>query len=170
MGVLIKIDIPDTREQFEERLLARDYDVVLFGQSLLNNLDTYPYWHSSAVQRTQGKKSDLRLDAYNLSQYASFEVDALLEVIRSFVATKEREDALLELRDALKKDIPAVFLYSPEYAYAYRHDVKGIDFGTPALHSDRFLTVANWYLKQERVFSDGKSWWSFFPWILSLLS
>ncbi|OGJ53982.1 hypothetical protein A3D11_04490 [Candidatus Peribacteria bacterium RIFCSPHIGHO2_02_FULL_49_16] len=170
LGVLIKIDIPDTREQFEERLLARDYDVVLFGQSLLNNLDTYPYWHSSAVQRTQGKKSDLRLDAYNLSQYASFEVDALLEVIRSFVATKEREDALLELRDALKKDIPAVFLYSPEYAYAYRHDVKGIDFGTPALHSDRFLTVANWYLKQERVFSDGKSWWSFFPWILSLLS
>jgi len=170
LGVYLDVDVPETQKEFEERLLARDYDVVLFGQSLLDNLDTYPYWHSSAAQRLTGNRSDLRLDAYNLSQYTSFEVDALLELIRSPTTTQEREEALRELRDALRKDVPAIFLYSPEYAYAYRRDVKGIDFGTPALHSDRFLTVSQWFLKQEHIFRSGSSWWSFFPWLFSLFS
>jgi len=42
-----------------------------------------------------------------------------------------------------------------------------VALGNLSLHSDRFLTLHNWFVKEERVFKPGKSWWSFFPWIFS---
>ena len=168
LGVHVGILIPETREEFETKLLARDYDVLLFGQSLLDNLDAYPYWHSSGLQKVTDSKFDLRIDAYNLSQYFSIAADGLLEIIRETGDDAERADALAELREVLKEDIPAVFLYSPLYAFAYNEDVKGVETSAFSLHSDRFTTLHNWYLKENRIFKPGKSWWSFFPWLIGI--
>lgn len=168
LGVNVSVDVPDTRAEFEEKMLKRDYDVVLFGQSLLDNLDTYPYWHSSGVQKVTGKRADLRLDAYNLSQYASFESDALLEQIRGNTTATQRQALLQKLQDQFRKDVPAVFLYSPVYAYAHRNDIQGIETGRLSLHSDRFRTLYRWYIKQDRVFGTGMSWASFFGWMFGL--
>ena len=165
LGVNVAVDVPETRAEFEEKLLKRDYDVVLFGQSLLDNFDSYPYWHSSGVQKLTGKRADLRLDAYNLSQYASFEADALLEQIRGNTSVAQRQGLLKKMVEQFKKDVPAVFLYSPTYTYAHRDDIQGITIGKLSLHSDRFRTLYRWYIKQDRVFKSGVSWWSFFPWM-----
>ncbi len=168
LGVDVQIEVSETRSVFEERLLKRNYDILLFGQSLLDNLDSYPYWHSSGVQKLTKNRSDLRLDAYNLSQYASFQSDALLETIRGTSSEKERTTALTHLQDILKKDVPAVFLYSPVYTFAHRDDILGVDLGHLSLHSDRFLTLYRWYVQQDRVFEAGKGWLSFFHWLSSL--
>ncbi len=167
LGVQVQIDVPETRSAFEERLLKRDYDVLLFGQSLLDNLDSYPYWHSSGVQRITDRRSDLRLDAYNLSQYASFEADSLLETIRGNSSAEDRQGALSKLREVLKRDVPAIFLYSPEYTFAHRSDILGIELGRLSQHSDRLLTLHRWYTHQERIFQAGKGWLSFFGWMSS---
>lgn len=168
LGVHVGILIPENREDFETKLLARDYDVLLFGQSLLDNLDAYPYWHSSGLQKITDSKFDLRIDAYNLSQYYSIAADGLLEIIRETSDDAERADALEELREVIKEDIPAIFLYSPLYAFAYNEDVNGVDIGALSLHSDRFTTLHNWYLKEDRIFKPGKNWWSFFPWLVGI--
>jgi ABC-type transport system substrate-binding protein len=168
LGVHVNVDIPATRDEFEERLLKREYDVLLFGQSLLDNLDSYPYWHSSGVQQLTGKRSDLKIDAYNLSQYADFESDALLEVIRKTTNDKERQDALSKLSEVLKQDAPAIVLYTPLYTFAQRDDILGVELGKLSLHSDRFLTLHRWYVKQERIFKAGQGWLSFFGWLSSL--
>jgi len=168
LGVNVNVVIPETRAEFEEKLLRRDYDVLLFGQSLLDNLDSYPYWHSSGVQRVTENRSDLRLDAYNLSQYASFEADALLETIRGKTGDAERQEALTKLSNVLKRDVPAIFMYSPQYTYAKRTDIFGMELGNLSLHSDRFLTLYRWYTHEDRVFEAGKSWLSFFGWMSSL--
>ena len=167
LGVHINIKVPDTRDKFEEQLLDRDYDILLFGQSLLDNLDSYPYWHSSGMQKLTGDRNDLHLDAYNLSQYSSLEADSVLEIIRQTNNERERTEALLELREILKIDVPAIFLYAPFYIFAYRQDLHGIDLKDISLHSDRFLTLQSWYLRKERVFQPGVSWWSFFKWLPS---
>lgn len=167
LGVQINVVIPESRSAFEQRLLKRDYDIVLFGQSLLDNLDSYPYWHSSSAQKVTGKRSDLRLEAYNLSQYKSFEADALLETIRRTTDDSERGDALKKLRDVLKRSVPAVFLYSPNYTYAHREGILGVALGHLSLHSDRFLTLQDWYIEQNRIFQPGKGWLSFFRWLSS---
>lgn len=167
LGVHVGIEIPETRSQFEEKLINRDYDVLLFGQSLLDNLDSYPYWHSSGIQQFTGKRSDLRIDAYNLSQYSSFDADSLLETIRETGDAGEQAEALQDLKEVLRQDVPAVFLYSPMYTFAYNTRLNGVRLGKPSLHSDRFLTLHRWYLQEERVFQRGKSWLSLFSWLFS---
>jgi ABC-type transport system substrate-binding protein len=168
LGVLVDVQVPVSRDEFEQRLLTRDYDVLLFGQSLLDNMDSYPYWHSTGVQKLTGHESDLRRDAYNLSQYSSFKADSLLETIRRTSDEKERTQALADLRTVLKQDVPAIFLYSPLYTFAHSDRIQGIDLGSLSLHSDRFLSLHDWYAKEERVFVKGKSWGSFFGWLWSL--
>lgn len=170
LGVDVQIEVPATRAAFEDRLLKRDYDVLLFGQSLLNNLDSYPYWHSSGVQRVTENRGDLRLDAYNLSQYRAFSVDTLLETVRGNTTDSERQSALKDLQSSLRRDVPAVFLYSPLYTYAYREGIKGVELGHLSMHSDRFLTLHRWYIKEDRAFKTGKGWLSFFGWLSSLFT
>ena len=170
LGVEVIIEIPETRSAFEDKLLRREYDVLLFGQSLLDNLDSYPYWHSSGTQKLTGNRADLRIDAYNLSQYASFEADSLLETIRGTTTDDERTRSLTRLRTIMSTDVPAVFLYSPLYTFAHREDILGVELGNLSLHSDRFLTLHRWYVKQDRVFEAGKGWLSFFEWMSRLFS
>lgn len=169
LGVHVAIEIPENEAAFEERLLSRDYDILLFGQSLLDNLDSFPYWHSSNIQKLTGKREDLRRDAYNLSGYSSFKADALLERVRKTADEKDRAEALKELRNILKQDVPAIFLYSPTYTFAHQGNILGVEVGALSLHSDRFLSLSNWYVKQDRVFKAGKSWMSFFGWLPSLI-
>jgi ABC-type transport system substrate-binding protein len=169
LGVHVSVVIPKNRQEFADKLVSREYDMLLFGQSLLDNLDSYPYWHSAGIQKLTDSKFDLRIDAYNLSQYSSIAADGLLEVIRKTGDDKERLDALGKLQDVLKDDVPAIFLYSPQYAFAYHEEVKGIEIESLSLHSDRFTTIHNWYLKEEKIFKPGKSWWSFIPWIFTSL-
>lgn len=169
LGVHIGIDVPKTRSKFEEKLIDRDYDILLFGQSLLDNLDSYAYWHSSNMQQFTDKRSDLRIDAYNLSQYSSLEADSLLELIRKSDTDEELQESLDELDEVLKQDVPAIFLYSPLYTFAYVKNLQGVELGSPSLHSDRFLTLQRWFLKEERTFIANKSWISFIPWLFSLI-
>ncbi len=165
LGVDVTIIMPASREEFQERLLRRDYDVLLFGQSLLDNLDSFPYWHSSGIQKSN---EDVMTDAYNLSQYSSFRADALLEKIRATSDEAERTKALEELQTVLKSDVPAIFLYSPQYTFAFHEKIRGLELGTLSLHSDRFLTMHRWYVKEERKFQDGLNWLSFYAWLGSL--
>jgi ABC-type transport system substrate-binding protein len=167
LGVHVSIEIPDTQQEFEQRLLKREYDVLLFGQSLLDNLDSYPYWHSSAIQKLGGSTANLRLDAYNLSQYASQRSDHLLETIRETGSEKERESSLRELREVLANDVPAIFLYSPLYTFGVSQEVSGVHLGKLSLHSDRFLTLYRWYINEDRTLKPGVSWWSFLSWLSS---
>ncbi len=169
LGVSVTVDLPQTRGEFEEKLLNRDYDVVLFGQSLLDNLDSYPYWHSSGVQKVTGDRSDIRLDAYNLAQYASFETDALLERIRGNESSTARQELLRTLKNIFQRDVPAIFLYSPTYTFAHREDIHGVEIGRLSLHSDRFRTLYRWFSQEDRVFRAGLGWLSFFPWMFGFV-
>lgn len=169
LGVQVTVDVPKTVQEFQDKMLRRDYDILLFGQSLLDNLDSYPYWHSSGIQRLTGQDNNLRQDAYNLSQYVSFRADTLLETVRKTTNDKEREEALKGLKDILKNDAPAIFLYSPVYVFAHHNDIFGVELGNLSLHSDRFLTLYKWYVKRERIFKPGSGWSSIFEWIPTLL-
>lgn len=169
VGVNVTVDIPESKKEFEEKLLGRNYDILLFGQALFDNLDSYPYWHSSQIQDRSGKSQNMKLDAFNLSQYTSFDADAELVRIRETSNEKSRETALSELNEQLKKDIPAIVLYSPLYVYGGDQSVHGIQRGKFALHADRFAMADRWYVSTKRQFLPGKGWRSFPGWFFGLV-
>lgn len=167
VGASVTVDIPETQKEFEEKLTRRNYDVVLFGQSLFDNLDSYPYWHSSQTQE-KTDTAKMRIDAFNLSQYASFEADSLLTTIRETRDPASRKKALSALNDLWKKDIPAVILYSPLSITAHDGSVQGLTLKKLSLHADRFAHFDQWYVTTKRRFRDGRSWLSFPRWLMGL--
>ena len=169
VGVEVTIDIPESEMEFQKKLLERKYDVLLFGQALFDNLDSYPYWHSSQIQERGNDPKKMKLDASNLSQFTSFNADVLLSKIRETSDMSVRKKALAELNEQLKKDIPAVVLYSPLYVHAHDDSVQGITLGSIALHADRFASVENWYVSTKRQFLPEKGWFSFVGWLFALI-
>lgn len=121
-------------DEFNERATSRQYDLLLVGQSLGYNLDTYSYWHSTQATPL----------GQNFSNYRSFQVDALIEDIRSIFDKEKRDQRLQELAEKLKDDVPAVFLYRPIYYYASDGKVSGVNMDGLTFPSDRLIRISEW--------------------------
>ncbi len=119
---------------FKERVMARQYDLLFVGHNLGYNFDTYSYWHST-------QSTPL---GQNFSNYKTFQVDSLIEDLRSTFDPTERNKGLNELADKIKADIPAIFLYRPVYFYATDGKVSGISMEHVVFPSDRFANISDW--------------------------
>jgi peptide/nickel transport system substrate-binding protein len=133
IGIDLKIDFVDGNE-FDKRLATRNYDLILTGQHLGYNLDTYSYWHSSQANA----------NGLNLSNYKSFSADQIIERIRNTFDNAKKEQSLKELAKVLADDIPAILLYRPRYTFASDGKVKGITLQNFAFSSDRFVHIDRW--------------------------
>ncbi len=121
-------------EEFKQRIMSRKYDLLLVGQALGYNLDTYSYWHSTQTDEM----------GQNLSNYKSFQVDSLIEDIRNVFDPEKRKEKLKDLAEEIKKDIPAIFLYRPVYYYASDSKISGLNMDKVVFPSDRFSQISKW--------------------------
>lgn len=133
IGVSIQVEFLP-QDVFTQRVSARKYDLLLFGQKLGYNLDTYSYWHSTQATST----------GQNLSNYKSFQVDSVIEDVRSVFDTEKRKEKLKELAKKLKEDVPAIFIYTPIYYYATDAKVSGVTLDGVVFPSDRFTRLPLW--------------------------
>lgn len=130
----------------------RDYDILLYGQNLGYNLDIFEFFHESQV----GKG--------NLSEYVNPKASILIQEMRSTHVDEIREQKMQELREILKNDIPAIFLFSPTYTYFFDANIEGMDNKFIAVLKDRFSNMNAVFVQKERRFSEGKTWGSFPQW------
>ncbi|MEK7673400.1 MAG: ABC transporter substrate-binding protein [Patescibacteria group bacterium] len=121
-------------EDFNARIASRKYDLLLVGQNLGYNLDIYSYWHSTQANPL----------GQNLSNYKSFQVDSLIEDIRSIFDAQKRDERLKEFDRVVSEDIPAVFLYTPVYYYASDGKLTGLDMDNLVFPTDRFAEIGDW--------------------------
>jgi len=135
IGIQIDVNILPV-DQLNERIMNRDYDLLLMGQTLgYASDDAYSFWHSSQVD-TNG---------LNLSNYKSFQVDSLIEQVRLTFESEKRLEKLKTLATQLVTDVPAIFLYRPIYYYASDDKVEGIKVDGMAYSSDRFSNLEEWH-------------------------
>ncbi len=155
IGVNLEVATLDA-EAFQEALFKRDYDLLIFGQNLGYNLDAYPYWHSS-----QAKEG-----GYNLSQFKNFIVDSLLDKVRTESSDEDRQKTLNDIQEIIRKEVPAVFLYSPTYYFALSDSIQNSYFENLATASDRFTCIADWYGRVNRQFNEGVTPFTFAGWMI----
>ena len=138
VGISITIETYEA-DAFQEKVTTRDYDLILFGQSLGYNLDTYSYWHSS--QANDG--------GLNLSNYGNAKSDFYIEAIRNTFgeAEEERNEYLEDLAENIKDDIPAVFLYTPTYYFLADSRIQNIELGNILFPQDRFANILSWTIE-----------------------
>ena len=114
---------------------------MLFGEIINHESDLYAFWHSS-----QRKDPGL-----NVAMYTNAKVDKILE--DAFVATDEntkiQKYTLFE--NEIKKDMPAIFLYSPNFIYVVLKNLEGFSMKHIISPSDRFSNVYSWYTQTEKV-------------------
>ncbi len=133
IGVGVEI-VVHPAESRTEVVSTRAYDVLLTGESLGYDLDTYFFWHSSQAIESGS----------NLSNYRNFSADALIEDIRRYVDEGRKKKRLPQLAQIIQGDIPAIFLYRPTYFYATREKFAGYKLNRLAFPADRFYNIQLW--------------------------
>lgn len=119
----------------------RNYDALLYGESLGSEPDLYPFWHSSQV-------SDPGL---NLSGYQNKDVDQLLKDAREAIDAELKATKYAQIQNKILTQAPALFLYNPDYLYWTSEKIKGIDTTKIVDPAKRFSNIENWYVKTRRV-------------------
>ncbi len=141
LGAQVEIRVFETGDLNQNIIRQRDYDALLFGEIIGRDPDPFAFWHSSQ-----------RLDpGLNVALYANVTVDKLLENARKTENRAERERMYKEFQETVEKDIPAIFLYAPNFLYIIPERVKGISPVALTVQSERYLNVYAWHLYTESI-------------------
>ncbi len=142
IGVNLNPIILKPSDAVNNAIKPRNYQMILFGNTLNNNPDVFSFWHSSQ-----------RFDpGLNLSIFSDKTVDGLLESLRQNLDENSRQQDLSKLQKIINDAKPAVFLYSPKYLYATSKNLGGFSAESISFQASRFEKVNEWYLKTARVF------------------
>ncbi|KKT70818.1 MAG: hypothetical protein UW66_C0037G0005 [Candidatus Moranbacteria bacterium GW2011_GWF1_44_4] len=142
VGAKVNVEsLPVVADIQQNYIRPREYDALLFGQVLGVDPDPYAFWHSSQT----------RDPGLNLALYSNQNVDKILEKIRLETDEGKRAELLKEFQQTVTDDVPALFLYSPNYLYVVNKKVEGISIRSMVTPDKRFSNVENWYVKTKRV-------------------
>ena len=145
IGADVDLKIFETGDLNQNVIRPRKYDALFFGEIVGRELDLFAFWHSS-------QRNDPGL---NIALYANITVDKLLEDARTTADYSERLIKYEEFEQEIAEDIPAIFVYSPDFIYIIPKNIKGLELGSVTTPSERFLNIHEWYIETDSV-------WSFF--------
>lgn len=138
LGVRTTVSTVDSHQIVRDILKNRSYQVLLYGEIIgYSDPDPFPFWHSSQAD----------YPGLNVAMFADRTADTELETIRSEQDPAKRLDAYIKFQEILTKDIPAVFLFSPEHIFMVARTIKGVEDMRLETPADRFSNISQWYIK-----------------------
>lgn len=141
VGAQVNVKIFEQGDLSQNIIRPRKYDALLFGEVIGRELDLFAFWHSS-------QRNDPGL---NVAGYANATADKALEALRTTTDADKRAQLLTSFENELQKDLPAVFLYAPDFVYSIPNDIAGVDLGFIETPDDRFLSLPQWHLETDEV-------------------
>ena len=141
IGADVSVKIFETGELNQSVIRPRKYDALLFGEIIGRDLDLYAFWDSS--QRTD--------PGLNIAQYVNLKADKILETARTITDVQTRLNQYAAFETEVRNDIPAIFLYSPDFIYILPKNIQGVGVGSVTLPADRFSNIQHWFIETENV-------------------
>lgn len=141
IGAEVKVQVFEPGDLNQNVIRPRKYDALLFGEIVGRDADLFAFWHSS-------QRNDPGL---NIALYTNSKTDRLLETARREQDEQKRSEANEQVAAEIVHDLPAVFLYSPDFIYVLPERVKGFALRRLTIPSERFLAVHEWYINTEKV-------------------
>ncbi len=141
IGASVDLKVFEVGALTQTVIRPRKYDALFFGQIVNHASDLFAFWHSS-------KRIDPGL---NIALYTSAKADKLLESAFAENDEAKRMSEYAQFEQEVKKDMPAVFIYSPDFVYAVSPQLSGLDISNLSIPSERFNEVYNWYIRTDRV-------------------
>jgi peptide/nickel transport system substrate-binding protein len=143
LGADVSLEIFATNDLNTAVIRPREYQALLFGEIVGRTLDLFAFWHSS-------QRADPGL---NLALYTNSDADKLLSEARVETDRESREEKYEEFGELVINDIPAIFLYAPEFIYIVPDELIGIKLGALTTPAERFLNIYQWHTETERIWS-----------------
>jgi len=143
LGAKVNLVVRSLRDIREDVLRNTNYEMILFGNIVKEGNDLFAFWHSS-------KRF---FPDQNLALYQDGGTDSLLEEYRRTFDATTRAHLLEQISSRISAEVPAVFLYSPDYVFITTPNLQGVD-DTHIINTsdDRFADVTEWFVKSKRTF------------------
>ncbi len=141
LGAQVDVKVYEPGDLNQNVIRPRKYDALLFGEIIGRDLDLYAFWHSS-------QRNDPGL---NIALYTNVKADKALEQSRSITDEMQRIDALKNFETEVQNDIPAVFLYSPDFIYLIPPKLHGFELGEVTVPAERFSNIRKWFIETDKV-------------------
>ena len=139
LGANVSIQVFDNSDLEQNVIVPRKFDALLFGESIGRDTDLFAFWHSSE-----------RLSpGLNIAGYTNAKVDKLLESARTTSDESKRDGLYQQFEKEIVNDVPAIFLYAPDFIYVVPKSLKGVSIKSLAEASERFSNIASWYMEEE---------------------
>lgn len=141
IGVSIDLRVFEIGDLNQNVIRPRKFDALLFGEVVGREFDLYPFWHSS-------QRNDPGL---NIALYANISADKILENLRTIQDADAREQKAREFEALFKSDLPATFIYSPNFTYVTPAKLVNVSLGELTAASERFNNIQEWYIETNKV-------------------
>ncbi|GAB4567402.1 MAG: peptide ABC transporter substrate-binding protein [Anaerolineae bacterium] len=122
-------------------IFPHEFDAALLSWELSGDPDPYPLWHSSQA----------RNGGQNYGGWSDPAVDEWLERGRAILDEGERRTLYNQFQERFAEELPGLLLYYPVYTYGVHTRVHDVEVGPLNVPSDRFRTIAQWYIVTRRI-------------------
>ena len=139
LGVEVTLKAVPYDSLVSDYLETRSYQAALAELNFARSPDPdpYPFWHQAQI--TSGQ---------NYSQWDDRQASEYLEQARVQLDSVERSKRYRNFQVRFGSEWPALPLFYPVYNYAVSDKVFGVSVGPIYDPSDRFFTIAEWYLQK----------------------
>jgi peptide/nickel transport system substrate-binding protein len=142
LGVPSRVMPVSLGELADAYLRPRDFQAALYRWGDISpDPDLYPFWHSTQTST----------DGQNFSLFSNRDADEMMEEARQTVDAARRQELYERLQAILVEESPAIFLYQPVYTMGVHEKVRGVTLAPVYTPSDRFASIADWYVYTKRV-------------------
>ncbi len=141
LGANVELKVFEPTDLTQNIIRPRRYDALLFGEVIGREPDLYAFWHSS-------QRNDPGL---NIAMYTNIATDKLLEQARATLSGDKRMALYADFETSINKEVPAVFLYSPDLIYILPSDIQNVSLKRITAPEERFQNVQDWYTQTDRV-------------------
>lgn len=120
-------------EDLQNKVISKKYEAAIMGWKLAPNPNLKLMFSSSEIK-----------DGYNFVSYSSQELDDVLNKIQTSRDENNKKELLYKASEIISRDLPYLFLYSPNEILALNTRVKGVNPNSINL----FYNISEWWLKQ----------------------
>ncbi len=141
LGARVDLKVFNTGDLNQNVIRPRKYDALFFGEIIGRESDPFAFWHSS-------QRNDPGL---NIALYANITADKLLEDGRVNFNRDARSELYKQFEEEIAKDVPAVFIYSPDFVYVLPERIQRVTLGTITTPAERFMDIHRWFIETDKV-------------------
>lgn len=143
VGVKVKVELYEPGDLQSTIVRPRAFDALFFGEVVTSTTDLFAFWHSS-------QSADPGL---NIASFNNKDADRILDKMRTAVDTTQHDTFYTSLKKVLRKEVPAIFVYSPVYTYIPSLTVANVTLGNSIESYERFSDIHTWYIESDRVWT-----------------